>query len=283
MLELIKKYLPTFFIFIANEQKIEKRLAKFELRYESLRSSLVRHGDSVMKPHSIYEWIVDAELGNQHCIEFLRYLDEQLAFCIREIDENLKPKLRSIAFNVIGSFDTDVDLKDNPRYLTFLGELLTVHRILSLKARFELLDIEVELPNGRRSDIFIRDRENGSKVLFDIYSIIGFNPLKPTDENDLINFFHGRYEQKLKSKLEGLSSLTSGSLTVEVAGEQIPFAILPILWNEIFDLRSWKDILKLERMQHAGVLPLSILIAQQDSNGGRSFIFSTVQLAVDMI
>lgn len=282
MLELLKKYLPSFVSFIQRDVRLEAKLNDFKVRHQNLLQKLRNEGDSIVRPHSIYEWIVTAEQGDLESMAFLNFLDQTLLFATREIEMRLNAKLRSIAWHLVTAFDTDVTLKENPRYLTYLGELLVIHRILTDKVKFQLLEIEHPLPNQKTADIFILNLQSKEKVLFDVFSLLGFDPSKPETENDVVNFFERKFNQKLGSKTDGLDEAESGTEII-INGEQVRFAILPILWIELQELVRWRDVLSAIEKKYKNVLPLSILFAQQSIDGSFTFTFSNVSIGLETI
>jgi hypothetical protein len=281
MIDLLKTYLPGFISAINNDGKVLTKINRFKERYEALKMKLATNGDSLVKPHSIYEWIVTAKSGDKKSMAFLEFINGAFTFCLEKVDPMLRSKLRLIGLNMLTAFDTNVSLKDNPTFLTYLGELLTVHRILTNKSSYRLLDIEVNMPNGKKADFFLEDRNNNLNILVDAISVIGFNPSVPQNALDFIKYFHGRFRHKLETKLTGISMSVDGRFSIN--GSPAIFTILPILWNEVFELKGWAKVLKSPDMEHPGSLPLSILIAQQGSDGKYTFLFSTVEQALNTV
>jgi hypothetical protein len=281
MIDLLKTYLPGIITSINSDRKVLAKIGRFQKRYEALKLKLTRDGDSLFKPHSIYEWIVTAKSGDKRSIAFLEFINGAFCFCLEEVDPVLQSRVKLIGVNILTAFDTDVSLTDNPTYLTYLGELLTIHRVLNNKSKYRLLNIEISMPNGKRADFFLTDKDYNQNILVDTVSIVGFNPSVPKNARDLIKYFHGKFDQKMDSKMIAMPLSERGYILINE--KPAVFTILPILWNEVLDLKRWDRELKSPDMQHPGSLPLSILITQQGSDGKYTFLFSTVEQALNTV
>jgi hypothetical protein len=279
MFEILQKYLPEIVNFIGKDNKLQTKLDDFKVRYLNLIEKLRVEGDSnIKRPHSIIEWLVSAESGHEQPKAFLEYLDNACKFCRAEIDPRLHNKLKSIAWSLVTAFDTDLTLKDNPRYQTFIGELLTVYNILNKKDAVRLDGIEVSLPNGKTADIAITLLESNTQILFDIVSINDFDPTKPKNEGEVVSFFEYRFNQKLEAKTNGLAESPSGT-HVLIDGNEVEFKIYPIIWHELHELSVWADTLKTLQGKYYNVLPLSILYSFLGIDGRIAFSLEKVSEA----
>ncbi len=279
MMDLVQKYLPDLLECIPQKGSLVKRLEAFKVRYENLKIKLAKEGDSKMDVHSIFEWIVSAEAGDRKSAAFLAFLNHTCKNVQLRIDNRLHSKLKSIITNILVSFDTDVDLKNNPAYLNYLGELLIIDRILSASDKFRLEGIEVKLPNGKTADIQITDIVNGTKVLFDIVSINSFDTSVPKCDDDVRAFFEGKYNQKLETKTYGIKETDNGTVIL-ITGDEFQFAIAPIIWNELNDLVKWSEILTKIESNYFNVLPLCILYAAKSEVEDYVFNFTKISEAL---
>lgn len=279
MIDLLDKYLPAPIECIGRTKSFVTRVNKFRQRYENLKIKLTEQGDSKAEIHSIYEWIVTAEAGDRKSAAFLRFINSTFKNAQSKIDASLQSKLKDIITKIVTSFDTDVNLKNNPAYVNFIGELLSIDRILHFSDKFILTGIEVKMPNKKTADIQVIDIRDRSKVLIEVVSINNFDPNKLQSEDDVFACITNKFNQKLEDKTANLEEAASGT-AVLINGDEVRFVIAPIIWNELESLIQWSGtLLKLENA-YCNVLPLSILYARLDEGGDYSFVFTKTSEAL---
>src|SRR5687767_9050605 len=108
MITLLQKYLPELIDYAGLNKSLTKKIDRFKIRYENLKVKLAKHGDSKAEIHSVYEWIVSAEMGDEKSIAFLRFINDTCKNVRGKIDSVLGGKLKAIIVNILVSFDTDI-------------------------------------------------------------------------------------------------------------------------------------------------------------------------------
>jgi len=279
-IEVLKNALPKTFTKIKfSDKELKKCSKRYTERYFKQCNQFIGEKSSITKPHCIHDWIYMAEANDEqiknNAKNFITFIDEQVSELVDKVDTCFRTKIVSAVKSMILSVDTNVELKNNPQYMNFLGEIVGLNYILSKgESSFELKGIEVPLENGKSVDFVFYDKKNDDYLYVDFVSIHHIELNKVEKPSDLRSFLEGRFNQKLDSKTTNLKEDLNRIILKD--GKSVNFAIQPIIWSEIKDLLPFKSVFEEIDSLFANVFACMSLLPQRLENGDFVYQFSTV-------
>ncbi|TXK21246.1 hypothetical protein FVR03_23475 [Pontibacter qinzhouensis] len=273
MKELLLKYCPFIYKLLEKDRKVWKRVEKFQSRFENLTSN--GNPNQNIPIHCIYDWMALAELGNKQAIDFLKFIDTTAIKATEQLSEKFSNAVKEIVSEIIKAFDTDLSISNNPAYLNYIGELVGLQAITNPgNKKFELLEREYKLPNNLSADFYFLDLETSKTILVDFVSIHNIKPERVGSPDNLKFLLLNRINKKLESKTINLTK--KENKVVLEGGQEINFAILPILWNELADLKLYSEVFRELDKNYLDILPCCSLVPSVNENGDYEFEFKTL-------
>jgi len=181
---------------------------------------------------------------------------------------------------LMGGQAAELNIKNNPQYLNFTGELTGLNHILRKGYnQFELREIELKLPNKKQVDFVFRDKETEEMLYVDFVSIHHIDIEKLSSDDGLILFLEKRFNAKLESKTKDLNKKLN---KIIVDGNEYNFAILPIIWTEINTLLPFKNAFNKINEKYANIFMCCSVLPQELDNEEFIFSFCSVSNILEM-
>jgi len=277
MIDTIKQSIPNL---IDNGKIKDRQLNQAIEKYVSRIKGLNEAKMEQRLPHCLFDWILLAENNDKKAKSFIKYLERNAIFVFENTSNLVSKKVRSIISNIVLSIDTDINIKNNPQYLNFTGELIGLNHILRTgNNQFELKEIEVKLPNKKQVDFVFKDKKTEEMLYVDFVSIHHIDISKLDNDDELILFLENRFNAKLKSKTNDLNENLN---KIIVNGKEFNFAILPIIWTEINTLLPFKDAFNKINEKYANVFLCCSLLPQELDNEEFIYNFCSVSNILEM-
>lgn len=278
MIDIIKKYIPEIISFTnINDSKIKTTLEKYNRRNDGFKE-LKDRNNTIIMPHSFFDWIILAHNGDIKALSFLKYIINQIQELLENIDPKFHGEIRKKITEMTFAIQTDVNQLRNPVHMNFVGEILGLNHILKFsKPRFRLEEIERKLTNCKKVDFVFRDADN-KLIYIDFVSIHNIDITKLSTSMDLIEFLEGRFNQKLENKTP---NLIENFHKIEDQGTYVSFAILPIIWTEISELLRFKDAFNTIDGKYANVFSCCSILPQELDDKSIIYDFCTVRHILD--
>lgn len=270
MKSLIKEYLPKIIMIIGEDNSRLDRLNSFEERYNSI---VEKHkAEEKISIHCLIDWICIANTGDNQSISFLNFVDSQCDILYSRVNESFKTAIKNTITELLLSFDVDIELRNNPAFMNFLGEIIGLNAILDIKEiNFSLERLEFNLPNGKSIDYMLVD-EKGNRHLIEVLSIHNIDPCKIESEEGLQEFLRLKFNQKIETKTKDVE--TSDNIFLNVDGKDYQFNILPFIWTEPKTLKEYYNLFKKLDQEYGNVMPCYTISSGHDESGKWDFEFS---------
>ena len=194
---------------------------KIELRYSQVGAELAKNIPFEAET-TLIDLIWKVEERHVHSFQFLNFIDKACLTIGKNIPDILLPKLRKTLMQLVMNFD-----KAKSRYRSYVAELLVLNTLISSES-FKLIDIEYKLPNGKSADYAFNSTRGLILVEVESFNI---STEAISTEEDLEKHINYRVEQKLKSKLGGLSNEWN-----------VPFYLIQVIWADymkLYELRGY--------------------------------------------
>ena len=270
LLKLIKQNLPKIYPLIGiSDLEIEKKISDYIRRINELPPNYISE-----KPHCLFDWILLASTGDKKALSFLNFIDHQCCSLLETVEPRFRNHINGTIRNMLFAMDAAAIQPNNPAYINFLGEIIGLMHLLSLSnSNYELVEIEGSLSNGKSADFVFRNKESGDLIYIEFVSYHNIDPSKIESDEEFINFLEKKFDQKISDKTKNLNS--EGNLLM-INGEEVLFAILPIIWTEISDLLPFKKAFEKLDAKYANVFQCCSLHVQEIEDGNFVYNFSTV-------
>ena len=181
--------------------------------------------------------------------------------------QRAKTKIKEVVLTV------DINLYDNnnPSFLNFFGEIIAINHILSSPDnRYVIEDIEYKLKNGKSIDFSIYDNVYKDFLLIEIMNIhFQKEKLLSYTPNEFLKFL----KQRISDKYFDKTNLITNNIVIK---------ILPIIWNNLEDMTSFKSVFK---NIDNGVynFPVMFLLIQKDFEGINRYQFTSINSYFDSL
>lgn len=277
MIETIKRVIPKLIDKgKIKDSQLNQAIEKYVTRVEALNEA--KKEQSV--PHCLFDWIMLGETNDKKAKSFIKFLEGEANFVFANTSNLVSKKIRLIISNIVLSIDTNINIKNNPQYLNFIGELTGLNYILRTgNNQFELKEIELKLPNKKQVDFVFLDKETDEMLYVDFVSIHNIDIAKLDNDDDLILFLEKRFNAKLESKTIDLNENLN---KIIVVGMEYNFAILPIIWTEINTLVLFKDAFIKTNEKYANVFQCCSLLPQKLDSEEFIYNFCSVSNILEM-
>lgn len=268
--ELIKENLPLISkSIILTEKELDKLTLKDFKRYNEFSSNIDIHKSFKEKFHCILDLIFLSEI--HEVANFLSYIDEQCYKFIQYVPDKLKQRAKTKIKEVVLTVDINLYDNNNPSFLNFFGEIIAINHILSSPDnRYVIEDIEYKLKNGKSIDFSIYDNVFKDFLLIEIMNIhFQKEKLLSYTPDEFLKFL----KQRISDKYFDKTNLITNNIVIK---------ILPIIWNNIEDITSFKSVIK---NIDNGVynFPVMFLLIQKDFEGINLYQFTSINSYFDSL
>ena len=259
-----------------NNREVNIALQKYENRIQIINKDNYK----LSRLHCLFDWAIGASKGDIYYSSFIKFVTGQISDLLNSIDPKFIGPIKNTGKLILLTFDDDPSLKNNPRFMNYLGELVGLNHIIQKgKDRFKLLAIEKKMPNSKRADFEFIDKANGDIVLIEFVSIHGIEPLKIETIQKFMKYLTDRFNKKIGEKTESLKNHYN---RLEMEDGTLPnFTILPIIWSEIEDLLPFRGAFDDLNSKYANVLPCVSLWPQELEDGSIEFCMADVSSIMD--
>lgn len=195
---------------IAKEIIKSKEIDKIRMRYAEKYKNLCDSNVDVIKSSCLLERFISTFNSTQQAESFkseitgiTSALKKALKYSYTE--ETLTNKIKDIAKNMIITLDTN-PFSENNDYRNRLNEIL-IYNWLSECENIMVSFIEKDLGNGKKCDFVCQHIDDGSILLFDVYSINNLKIEKQDDSKTFSDFINQKVKKKYEEKTQNLSTL----------------------------------------------------------------------------
>jgi len=261
--ELIKENLPLISkSIILTKKELDKLTLKDFRRYNEFSLNIDIHKSFKEKFHCILDLIFLSEI--HEVANLLSYIDEQCYKFIQNVPDKLKQRAKTKIKDVVLTVDINLYDNNNPSFLNFFGEIIAINHILSSPDnRYFIEDIEYKLKNGKSIDFSIYDNVFKDFLLIEIMNIhFQKEKLLSYTPDEFLKFL----KQRISDKYFDKTNLITNNIVIK---------ILPIIWNNIEDMTSFKSVIK---NIDNGVynFPVMFLLIQKDFEGINLYQFTSI-------
>lgn len=165
-------------------------------------------------------------------MSFIKFVYDEISTLLGSLDSKFFNSIKNTGKLIVFTFDDNPELKNNPSFMNYLGEIVGLNFIVQKeKEHFKLLSIEKKLANSKSADFEFLDNSNGDLVLIEFVSLHGIDSSKIESIEIFKEFLESRFNQKIEAKT---LNLISHHNRIEMKdGSKANFTILPILWSEV--------------------------------------------------
>lgn len=190
----------------------EKDWNNIKLKYTKRAERIMQNNEC--KYYCLFDYIV----GTQHPtdkenIEQTRNMiknisDEIDKACNKITSSALKkfePKLYDIIKNMICTMDENIESK-NEDFKNRINELFAFNCLLECE-KYELIDMERKLPNGKSVDFVFKHRETSQEILIEVVTMQYINPSNQDNDDSMNSFLKNRIKEKYNEKICNLEEI----------------------------------------------------------------------------
>lgn len=258
------------------DREMDKALIRYALRIKEI----IKNDIQINQAHCLFDWAMSASRGDQHSKSFISFIHDEISQLLASLSPNFLSSVKKTAKQIVFSFDDNPELKNNPSFMNYLGEIVGLNFILQKeKTRFNLLSVEKKLANSKSADFEFLDNSNGDVILIEFVSLHGIDPSKIENVEVFKEFLESRFNQKIEAKTV---NLISHHHRIEMLdGSKPNFTILPILWSEVKSLLPFRKAFDELNHKYSNVLPCVSLLPQLLENEAVHFSLATVSNILD--
>ena len=272
----LKQLDPLIQVLEVKKKDIEYALIRYDARIKTIFQTNIQ----IKQQHCLFDWAVGASRGDKHSISFIRFVTDQVSEVLNSIDPRFINTIKKTGKLLVTTFDDNPSLRNNPRFMNYLGEVAGLNYMLQKeKVRFELLAIEKKLRNSKSADFEFLDKSNNDKIFLEFVSLHGIDPSKIESTEKFKQFLEGRFNEKIAIKTKDLIN-HHNRIELEDGSKPI-FMILPILWSEVEPLLPYRKAFDEINLKYANVLPCVSLLPQLFDDGTVHFSLTAVSNILD--
>ncbi len=270
LLELIKHQIPkTYKLSGITDKVLIKKIQYYLKRINTLPPEYI-----LEKPHCLFDWILLTKNGDKRAISFLNFIENQCSSLLELVDVKFEKKIKGTIKQMLLEMDSSDIQPNNPAYMNFLAEIFgLLHLLVSSQGKYEIVEIEGSLSNGKSADFVFRNLETNDLIYIEFISYHNIDPSEVESNEELIKFLEPKFNEKILNKTKDLPFIED---RITIDGKEVLFAILPVIWTEINSLLPFKKAFEELESKYFNVLQCCSLHVQELDDGSFSYSFCSV-------